>query len=307
MKNIIITLLIVLVVLFGVYFLNKQLTYDIDTSQNQPIIDNTIQPQNNEGEEENPQINEKEKEQTIIGKSVEGLDITAYHYGEGETEILFVGGIHGGYGWATSLLAYKTIDSLKLDSSINPAEIKVTVIPTLNPDGLNKIIGTAERFELADAPTTNIDTSAGRFNANEVDLNRNFDCNWEATSKWQNKTVSGGTEAFSEPEAQAVKNYIEQNKPKAVVVWYSAGGGVYASSCNNEISAKTRALTNIYAQASTYVGYEEFDSYAITGDMVNWLAKENIPAISVLLSTHNDIEWEKNQAGIKAIINHYSN
>jgi beta-lactamase superfamily II metal-dependent hydrolase len=40
--------------------------------------------------------------------------------------------------------------------------------------------------------------------------------------------------------------------------------------------------------------------------MVNWLAKKNIPAISVLLTTHQDTEWNKNLAGIKAMFAYYS-
>jgi hypothetical protein len=39
--------------------------------------------------------------------------------------------------------------------------------------------------------------------------------------------------------------------------------------------------------------------------MVNWLAKNNIPAISVLLSTHTDVEWDKNLSGIKALLQYY--
>ncbi|MCK5286034.1 MAG: hypothetical protein KAJ58_02295 [Candidatus Pacebacteria bacterium] len=300
MKNTIITLIIIIVLGFGGYLIFKNSGSDSSTTQYQNIdlIQDTDQATTTPTTKEN-------KEMTVIGKSVEGRDITAYHYGEGDTEILFIGGTHGGYGWATSLLAYETIDSLKLDSSIDPAKIKVTVIPSLNPDGLNKIVGTSERFELADAPEKSVDTTEGRFNANEVDLNRNFDCNWKTTSKWQNKTVSGGTEAFSEPEAQAIKNYVEENKPAAVIVWYSAAGGVFASSCYNGVSEETSTLTSIYADASGYPKYEKFDYYAITGDMVNWLAKKDIPAISVLLSTHNDIDWDKNEAGIKAVIKHY--
>ncbi|NQV15293.1 hypothetical protein HQ531_07535, partial [bacterium] len=150
------------------------------------------------------------------------------------------------------------------------------------------------------------DTVPGRFNANEVDLNRNFDCEWKSTGTWQNKTVSGGANIFSEPESQAIKTYIETKNPTAVVVWYSAAGGVYASSCYDGILPETKTLTNTYAVASGYTSYDEFDSYAITGDMVNWLAKENIPAISVLLSNHENIEWDKNQAGIEALLNYYN-
>ena len=69
---------------------------------------------------------------------------------------------------------------------------------------------------------------------------------------------------------------------------------------------ETGALTKIYAKASGYPAYENFDFYALTGDMTNWLAKNNIPAISVLLTNHTDVEWEKNQAGIVALLKHYA-
>ncbi|MBU2103820.1 hypothetical protein KKD95_02295, partial [Patescibacteria group bacterium] len=87
---------------------------------------------------------------TVIGKSVEGRDITAYHYGTGEDELLFVGGIHGGYEWNTSLVAYELIDYLTEHPEAIPANESVTVIPTLNPDGLEKGIGVEGRFTAAD-------------------------------------------------------------------------------------------------------------------------------------------------------------
>ncbi len=51
-----------------------------------------------------------DKTKTVIGQSAGGKDITAYHYGEGAEEILFIGGIHGGYEWNTALVAYETMD-----------------------------------------------------------------------------------------------------------------------------------------------------------------------------------------------------
>jgi hypothetical protein len=240
-----------------------------------------------------------------IGTSVEGRAIEAYHFGEGDTELLFVGGIHGGYSWNTALLGFELVDYLQANPAEIPANVSVTVIPVLNPDGLNTIVGTAGRFEAADVPSG--PTVAGRFNANEVDLNRNFDCEWESEGTWQSRTVSGGSAAFSEPEAAAVRAYVESNRPAAAVVYYSAAGGVFASSCSDEVLPETLELTNEYADASGYRAYESFDFYAITGDMVNWLAKQNIPAISVLLTNHTDIEWQDNLAGIKALFAHYAN
>ncbi|MCK9344593.1 MAG: M14 family metallopeptidase [Candidatus Pacebacteria bacterium] len=243
---------------------------------------------------------------TVLGTSVEKRDITAYHYGTGTKELLFVGGIHGGYEWNTSLVAYELMDYLAATPTAIPSNVKVTVIPVLNPDGLNKVVGTPGRFTKADVSTSNDIVISGRYNGNTVDLNRNFDCDWQTKGLWQTTSVSGGSAAFSEPESQAIKNYVEAHKPTAVVTWYSSAGGVFSSSCHNGVLPETKTLTNIYAAASKYPAYESFDFYSITGDMVNWLAKKNIPAISVLLTTHQDTEWDKNLAGIKAVLNHYA-
>ncbi|MDO9592944.1 MAG: M14 family metallopeptidase, partial [Erysipelotrichaceae bacterium] len=206
----------------------------------------------------------------------------------------------------TVLVAYKLMDYLEANLSVIPKNMQITVIPVLNPDGLNRVVGTTGRFAQTDVSTSKDTVIAGRFNANGVDLNRNFDCDWQPNGVWQNTTVSGGSKVFSEQESQAFKNYIETHNPAAVIVWYSAVGGVFSSSCHNGILAETRTLTNTYAIASGYKAYNSFDFYETTGDMVNWLAKKSIPAISVLLSTHEDIEWSKNLAGINALLKYYA-
>ncbi|MGB8815681.1 MAG: M14 family zinc carboxypeptidase [Minisyncoccia bacterium] len=298
MKNTIITIVILALVGAGIYYFIKVSPKEVVVNTNQNVATTT----DNIATTTAP----VDKTVTVIGKSVEGRDIIAYHFGTGSTELLFVGGIHGGYEWNTALLAYQVMDYLKANPDSVSANLKVTVIPVLNPDGLNRVVGTSSRFALADISNVESVITSGRFNGSYVDLNRNFDCDWQSSAKWQSKTVSGGTAVFSEPESLAVKNYIEANKPKAVVVYYSAAGGVFSSSCHNGILPETNALTNAYAKASGYPAFETFDFYATTGDMVNWLAKEKIPAISVLLTNHNSVEWTKNLAGIKAILNYYA-
>ncbi|MDO8590234.1 MAG: M14 family zinc carboxypeptidase [bacterium] len=294
MNKIIIALAVIMIAGLGVYFINKSPTKVV----NPPESQNTTATTTPIAKEENPS-------ESIIGKSVENRDIIAYHYGTGETELLFIGGIHGGYSWNTALVAFELMDYLKASPNIIPKNIKVTVIPVLNPDGLNKVVGTAGRFTPSDVPSPISATVAGRFNANTVDLNRNFDCDWKASGTWQSKTVSGGSRAFSEPETRAIKSYVELNKPDAVVTWYSAAGGVYASECGKGISAETRAITKEFADTSGYPAFDDFDFYEVTGDMVNWFAKNNIPAISVLLTNHTDTEWTKNQKGIQALLKYY--
>lgn len=243
---------------------------------------------------------------TVLGKSVEGRTVVAYHFGKGEKEIVFVGGMHGGYSWNASLVAFELKEYLEKNPSAVPLKVKVTVIPVLNPDGLNLVVGTTSRFSKADVTSSQSTRTAGRFNANRVDLNRNFDCDWKSEGTWQSTKVSGGATAFSEPESQAFRSYIESKKPTAVVVWYSAGGGVFPSRCGSGPSADSLALTEAYAKASGYKAFADFDFYEVTGDMPNWLAKSNIPAISVLLTTHEDTEWSKNQKGIEAIFARYA-
>lgn len=243
---------------------------------------------------------------TVLGKSVANRDIIAYHFGTGSKEILFVGGIHGGYEWNTALVAFELMDYLTANPKIIPANVKVTVIPVLNPDGLMKVTGKEGRFNKADVSKSNDIVVSGRFNANNVDLNRNFDCEWQSKAIWMTETVSGGSKAFSEPESQAFKSYVESHSPTAVVTWYSSAGGVFSSNCKNGVLPETKLLTGLYAKASAYPAYQNFDFYKITGDMPNWLAKNNIPAISILLTTHQDTEWAKNLLGIKAVLNHYA-
>ena len=241
----------------------------------------------------------------IIGESVEGRNIESYTFGSGEKSLVFIGGIHGGYEWNSVLLAYKFIDHLKDNPEIIPENISVTIIPSANPDGVFEVVNKEGRFTIQDVEKST-STAIGRFNANDVDLNRNFDCKWKSEAVWKNKTVSAGTKAFSEPEAMAIKNFAVENKPSAVIFWHSQSNTVYGSECKDGILPATKKLMAIYSEASGYKVAETFDSYVVTGDASDWLASIGIPAITVELKTHESIEWEKNLAGIKAIFKYYT-
>ena len=243
-------------------------------------------------------------ETKVIGRSVEGRPILATTYGEGKTQLAFIGGIHGGYEWNSVLLAYQFMDYLKTNPAVIPNNLKVTIIPSANPDGVYKVIGKEGRFALADVPTTG-DQASGRFNARTVDLNRNFDCQWQPKSMWRGSSVDGGSAPFSEPEAVAIRDFVLTNKPSAVVSWHSQAGAVYASKCEGDILPETLAIMKAYAQASGYPAVKSFDAYDVTGDAEGWLASIGIPALTVELKTHQTIEWAENLAGVKALFKYY--
>lgn len=242
----------------------------------------------------------------VIGRSVEGRAIEAYAFGKGNNHLLFVGGIHGGYEWNSVLLAYQFIDYLKENPSLIPANVKISVIPSANPDGVFKVIGKEGRFLLSDVSEKGLIAGTGRFNANGVDLNRNFDCKWKPKSTWRGAVVSAGTKSFSEPEAVAIRDFVLKYRPAAAIFWHSQSNAVYASECQLGILPVTLNIMNEYAKASGYQPIKSFDQYEISGDAEGWLASISIPAITVELKTHETIEWERNLAGIKALLKYYS-
>ena len=251
-----------------------------------------------------PVVEELGPKHEVIGRSVEGRSIDAYTYGSGDTELLFVGGVHGGYEWNSVLLAYTFMDYFDSNPDVIPAGFAVTVIPSANPDGLYKIVGKEGRFERTDVPDS-ADQSLGRFNANGVDLNRNFDCKWQPESTWRSQTVSAGTAPFSEPESKAIRDYVLKAQPDAAIFWHSQASAVYASECENGVIPETVAIMNTYANAAGYNAVESFDSYTVTGDVEGWLASIGIPAITVELRTHETIEWEGNRDAVKAVFGHF--
>ncbi len=243
---------------------------------------------------------------TTLGTSVEGRPIQSYHFGTGSTSILFVGGIHGGYEWNSSALAYEFITAFQTGVLSVPPNITITIIPTLNPDGLYKVAGIEGSFTAADVPPTDTHTTGeGRFNARGVDLNRNFDCKWQPESTWRNKPVSAGIAPFSEPEATALLRLVEVRKPAAAIFWHSQGGAVYGSACEAGILPQTLVLMKTYAAAAAYDEIPLFDAYPITGDAEGWLASIGIPAVTVELATRTTTEWERNKSAMEAVLSRY--
>lgn len=239
----------------------------------------------------------------VLGLSVEGREIESYIFGNGKTQLVFIGGIHGGYEWNSVVLMYEFMDYFNANPEFIPKNLTVTIIPSLNPDGVFKIIGKEGRFTVADVPAGSKD--AGRLNANAVDLNRNFDCKWKPEGLWGVRKVSCGSGPFSEPESAAIRKFVLENNPTAVIFWHSQSNGVYASYCETGILQETRDIMNAYSSASEYPAYETFDQYEITGDASDWLASIGTPAISVELETHETIEWERNLTGIQALFEYY--
>src|SRR3989344_5474979 len=108
MRKYIIILLVIVVVGVGAYFLIQSPSGDTDVVDNQDTATDTT------GSQGGTQTGATQNGSSLksIGKSVEGRDINVYRYGTGDTELLFIGGIHGGYEWNTSFVPPELLDYL---------------------------------------------------------------------------------------------------------------------------------------------------------------------------------------------------
>ncbi len=235
----------------------------------------------------------------LVGRStVCRLPIVSYRLGEGPTPLVLVGGIHGGYEWNSIKLVEAVRDYLLENPDLIPPSLTVHLIPNANPDGLYAVTGAARSF---DPPQDFAETIPGRFNGRQVDLNRNWDCLWQPEAVWGNQAVNPGEAPFSERETQALRDYFMALDPAAVLFWHSAAVGVYASGCP-QIDPASQRLADLYGAASGYNVYDDFAGYAVHGDAGSWLAAQDIPAITVELTTHGALDWEQNLAGLQALM-----
>jgi murein peptide amidase A len=126
-----------------------------------------------------------------LGLSVEGRPIVAERYGTpGGRRVLVIGVIHGDEDAGVGIVE-------QLRSSSVPDGVELWLVESMNPDGQAAQI---------------------RQNANQVDLNRNFPYKWGAIGLPGDGQYAG-TGPASEPETQAMVNFIGQLRPE-VAIWY---------------------------------------------------------------------------------------
>ena len=238
----------------------------------------------------------------VIGRSVEGRPISVRTVGDGPRSVLVIGGIHGGYEANSIRLARRLFEHYRAEPARLPADVTLHVIDNMNPDGLHRVTGgtPVDEFDFRSANTV-----PGRFNARWVDLNRNWDGDWQPTSYWGTRVVDAGDAPFSEPETRAVREYFRQIEPVVSVFYQSAAAGLWYSGAEDGWEP-SRRLAAAYSSASGYPLPEEQDGgpvdYEITGSADDYFYRIGHPNLTVELTTHYDIEWERNLAGFRALL-----
>jgi len=228
------------------------------------------------------------QETRVIGYSVDDRPLEIFQFGSGPRDIMIVAGIHGGYEWNTIALADELIKFLDQRPEIIPARVSLHILRALNPDGAR----------LRSNPW-------GRGNANNVDLNRNWDSHWSKDVPkpycWDVIPLTPGPYPSSEPETQALMQYILDQGFEALISYHSAGLGIFAGgkpSTNESLSlAEAIAAVSNYPYPPIDIGCE------YTGTMTDWAADNGVAAIDIELSTHWSTDFKQNLIILQTFLN----
>ena len=230
-------------------------------------------------------------ERVVIGQSIEGRDIWAFKVSdnpnddEDEPEVLYTGLTHSreplgmmNLIYFVQLLAEEHSSDSELEYLINNREM--WFIPVVNPDGYvyNESIepngGGMHR-------KNRLNTNCGNGSNRGVDLNRNYGYGWGADDTGSSPNPCSATyrgeSEFSEPETQAVRDFIVEHQFNNVLHYHSYSN-IYIhpwgdGSLPDEPDLTT--LTEIGHEMSRYNGYPvgtglSTIGYTVNGDAVDW-------------------------------------
>jgi hypothetical protein len=235
-------------------------------------------------------------EALVLGATSRGTPIEAVRFGNGPRTVMFIGGLAAGFAPSTVALAEAAADHFTRNPDLIPESLTVFIVLSASPD----------------APVAPGNYS-GRLNANGVDINRNWDCQWAADTLWQGelKRGSGGTAPFSEAESRILRDFIVAEDAAAVIFWQARAEGGLASpgGCGEGVEVSA-ALAGVYGLSAGYrvENFEDLTRQILNGDASNYLDSIGVPAVSVLLPSYSSsIDWENNLRGILAVLDAYAN
>jgi hypothetical protein len=226
-------------------------------------------------------------DETVIGTSQRGRPIVVTRVGGGATPVLIMGGQHGGPERNTVQLAEQLLAYYQAAPDEIPPNLRLDFVTVANPDGL---AGGSRQF------------------ASGVDPNRNWGGpDWGPDADDSNgifKIGIGGPEPFSEPETQALRDYVVATRPAFTINYHSRGGFILGGRTD-----LGNQLAQAYADASGYRrggaaggGAGSLLGYRATGSMNVWMASEGYAAILIELASADNPEVARNLAGLKAVL-----
>lgn len=256
-------------------------------------------------------------EKTSIGQSLEGRDIWMVRLSdnpnsdENEPEVLYTGLHHAREPMSYMNLFYfmnylcENYDSdVEIRNLVNNRELYF--IPVVNPDGLvyNELIepngGGLQRKNSLETCSNNNDDN--RWDG--IDLNRNYGLNWgyddQGSSPDGCDQTYRGPGPFSEPETNAIKNFVEEHDFKIALNYHSYSNILiypYGWEYNlYPVEEDMEIFTEFGTEMTQYNGYEMGTApellYPVNGEACDWMYGEHgIIAYTPEIGSYLDGFW----------------
>ena len=254
-------------------------------------------------------------ERHILGSSIEGRDIWAVKVSDNpnedeiEPEVLYTGLTHAREPVSMMNLFY-FIQLLCENYGTDPEltflvnEREMWFLPVINPDGYvyNEEVepsggGMHRKNRREESSNCNNNYEQG------VDLNRNYGFNWGANNTGSSpnpcSSVYRGTEAFSEPETQAVRDFISSRSFKDVLHYHTYSNVLIHSFGDASLPPEPdlSTLREIGEEMTRYNGYPvgtgyELIGYTVNGDAVDWtFGDQGIISYTPEVGSYSDYFW----------------
>lgn len=242
---------------------------------------------------------------STIGKSIEGRELWAIKISdnvasdEGETPVALLGGHHAREWIAVDvplLISKYLLEKYSTDETIKTLvdNAEIWIVPLVNPDGHQYSVDSDRLWR-----KNRRNNGDGTFG---VDLNRNYGHEWGGPGS-SGSTFSEtyrGTGPFSEPETQAVRDFLQQHPPKALISYHNYSQLVLYPWGHTNAPAPDEALLNNLSVAMAdkiravhgvrYTPEQSSDLYLASGDTTDWLyALLSAPAITIELRPSSSI------------------
>ncbi|MFB5673313.1 M14 family metallocarboxypeptidase [Paenibacillus terreus] len=218
---------------------------------------------------------------SCIGKSVMGKSIPCVEIGEGKRRIAVNAAVHANE-WITAPCVLYYLECYAAAATSRRAlyghdperwlqEITLSVVPMVNPDGVDLVLEGAgashlERDKVLEWNEGNPDFSSWKANIRGIDLNDQFPAYWEdelqrRATKGPGPRDYGGTEPLSEPEARALADWTRRLLPDMVISFHTQGREIYWNYRDRE-PADSLAWAQRLAGAANYRAVRLSDSDA---------------------------------------------
>ena len=230
---------------------------------------------------------------TTCGKSILGKNIYAFVMGEGERNVIYVGGTHG-LEWLTSLLLLKFTENIAEAYETNGClsgfsikdilqRIKLIIIPELNPDGIEIAIKGASacgKYKAQNFEICNGDFNSWSANARGVDINHNFNADWYSLREMEkvagidgpSPRRFGGAFPESEPETKAITRLCRAIPVDMLVTFHSQGEEIFYEYGKNT-PEKSLHIAKIFSALTDYTLVKNEGLYS-SGGLKDWFIEE---------------------------------